>query len=284
MFDTYERSRFLGKPIHLFLFMRQNLTWRYASADRDIVVNGHTYVAAQIERGEIKQTAERAKDKLTIKVAYLRDPGAVDYPVTQSLGDNWHPFTPSDQVRVICLSMHEGDTAAPIVEWSGVVTQPKFGDVELELTCEPTNGLSRARQQGPKWQRACWKTVYSQGIRGCNLSADAAKVGATLSGVAGATVSAAEFAASPFPLGGGYLTWVRTDGLVERRTIMGHSGSTISLLYGASDLDPGLAVIALPGCPRTWAACEARGNTANYGGSVYKPIKNPMEGVSMSWG
>ncbi|MBH1476317.1 phage BR0599 family protein [Stenotrophomonas forensis] len=283
MFDDFELSRFRGKPIHLFVFSRQNLTWRLASADRDVVVGAHTYLGAQIERSEIKQTAERAKDKITIRMAYLRDPAALEYPVTQALGDNWHPFIPSDSVHVVCLSTHHGDSSPPIVEWSGVVTQPKFGDVTLELTCEPTNGLARARQQGPKWQRACWKTVYSAGPRGCNLSRDSVKVEGMLSSATGMLVSSPAFGLSPLPLAGGYLTWTRSDGLVERRTIMGHSGNTITLLYGAADLAAGLAVVALPGCARTWAACEVRGNTDNYGGSVYKPIKNPMDGVSMSW-
>ena len=284
MFDAFELSRFAGKPIHLFLFMRQNLTWRYASCDRDLVIGGFTYLAAQIERGEIKQTVERAKDRLTIKLAYLRDPNALEFPSTQSLGDNWHPYTPSDEVQVICMTTHYGDTDPPKVEWMGVVTQPKFGDVELELTCEPTNGYARARNQGPKWQRSCWKTVYSQGVRGCNLNRDAFKVDAVLTSAVGITLKADAFATSPLPLAGGYVTWTRGDGLAERRSIMTHSGDTITVLYSASELAGGLAVTARPACPRTWSACEARGNTINFGGAVYKPIKNPKEGVSMSWG
>lgn len=284
MFDAYELSRFLGKPIHLFLFTRQGLAWRYASCDRDIVVGGNTYLAAQIERSEIKQTVERAKDKISITLAYVRDPAAPEYPVTQPLGDNWHPWIPSDPVHVVCMATHFGDTDPPIVEWMGVVTQPKFGDVELELICEPTNGTARARNQGPKWQRGCWKTVYSTGLRGCNLDPDTGRVTTALTAVSGLTLTAPAFASAPLSLAGGALTWVRSDGLLERRSIMAHTGDSITVLYGADDLAPGLSVTARPGCPRTWAACEARGNTLNYGGAVYKPIKNPMDGVSMSWG
>lgn len=284
MFDAFELSRFAGKPIHLFLFTRQNLTWRFANSDRDLVIGGNTYLAAQIERGEIKQTVERAKDRLTIKLPYLRDPDALEYPSTQPLGDNWHPYIPSDEVQVICMTTHYGDTDPPKVEWMGVVTQPKFGDVELELHCDPTNGYARARNQGPKWQRGCWKTVYSTGLRGCNLGVDAFKVDESLDAVSGLVLTATEFGTAPLSLAGGYVTWTRGDGLVERRSIMAHSGTGITLLYGASDLAPGVAVTARPGCPRTWAACEARGNTINFGGAIYKPVKNPKEGVSMSWG
>lgn len=277
-------DRFGNKPVHLFVFTRQHLVWRYCTADSDLVIGGLTYVAAQIERGEIKQTVERAKDKLSIKFAYLLDPAALEYPATQALGDNWWPYIPTDTVGVVCMSYDAGTGAAPAVEWIGEVIQPKLSDTEMELVCEPNNGFSRARNQGPKWQRGCWKTPYSTGPRGCNLSLDAFRVEAVATAAAGATVNAAEFAAVPFNLGGGYLTWTGAAGLLERRSIIAHTGESIGLLFGSAGLQAGMLVNAWPTCPRTWAACEARENTDNYGGSVYKPVKNPMDGVSMSWG
>lgn len=282
MFETFELSRFLGRPVRLFVFQRQSVVWRFCNADRDLIIGGNTYLAAPIDRGEIKQTAERAKDKLTIKLAYLRDPAAPEFPATQVLGDNWHPYIPSDPIAVTCLATHYGDTDPPAVEWSGIVTQPSFTDVELTLTCEEGPAIAKARNQGPKWQRACWKTVYSTGLRGCNLALDAFDVSATLSAVSGLVVTAAAFASAPLALDGGWVEWTRIDGLVERRSIMAHSGGNLTLLYGAADLAAGLAVTARPGCQQTWAACDARGNTINYGGAIYKPRKDPSE-TPMSW-
>lgn len=284
MFDLIERSRFGGRPVHLFRFVRQSKVWRFASCDRDIVIDGVTYLAATIERSEIKQTVERAKDKIVIKLAFLRDPSAIEYPSTQEFGENWFPFVPSDPVQVICMSTHYGATEPPIVEWMGEVTQPTFSDVELELTCEPSNGADRARNQGAKWQRTCGKTVYSVGRRGCNLSRDAFKVEAVAGSVAGLVVAAPEFATAPLNLSGGSLTWLRSNGLVERRSIMTHSGASITLLSAAHGLDAGMSVEAVPGCPRTWAGCQERNNTIHYGGSLFKKEKNSMDGVSMSWG
>lgn len=281
-FEAFETSRFGGRPVRLFVFQRQGLIWRYCAADRDLVIDGQTYLAAAIDRSEIQQTAERAKDDITITLPYLRDPGAALLPATQALGNNWHPYIPGDRVSVTCLAAHIGDTGAPAVEWSGIVTQPRFTDTELKLICEPGPAIAKARNQGPKWQRGCWKTVYSTGLRGCNLALDAFDVADTLSAVAGLSVTAAAFATAPLALDGGWLEWT-SGGLVERRSIMAHSGDTVTLLYGAAALAAGLAVTARPGCPRTWAACEARGNTINYGGSVYKPVKDPTQ-APMSWG
>lgn len=351
------------RPIRLFVFTRQKKIWRFCNADRDITIGDNTYTAAQIDRSEIRQTVERAKDKITITMAYLRDPNALDMPVTQDLGNQWFPFVPSSTVTVICMTTYFGETDPPAVEWMGQVTQPKFTDVELELTCEPTGGNDRARNQGAKWQRGCWKTVYSTGLRGCNLLAGGIPVDGTLSAVSDSTITAPTFTAqarpfvggkvrwttpeevlgegpvphvanitlhvgttftldnldglavadevtaytrpfeveavltaangltltaealatAEFNLAGGALTWTNADGLTERRSIMTHSGDTITVLYGSPDLKVDLHVVAVPGCSRTWSACAARGNTLNYGGAIYKPAKDPMKD-SMSWG
>ena len=356
-FEAQEISRFLGRPVRLFVFQRQALVWRYCRGQLDLDVLGDTYLAAAIDRSEVQQTTEREKDKLTITMPYLRDLTAGPLPATQALGNNWHPYIPSDPISVTCLATHHGSVDPPVVEWTGIVVQPEFSDTELKLICEPGPAIARARNQGPKWQRACWKTVYSVGLRGCNLSAAPIPIAATLTGVAGSDVTAPEFADPPRPLvggtmvwetagpvqhtaniiahaadtltlddttglvvgsdvtantialwvdatlatadgvvvtapefadpllalDGGWLDWTRPDGLVERRSIMGQDATALTLLYGAESLAPGLAVRATPGCPGNWAACEARGNTVHYGGSVYKPVRDPTQG-SMSWG
>lgn len=281
-FESLEVSRFLGRPVRLFEFRRQALIWRYCNADRDLVIGGNTYLAAPIDRGEIRQTAERAKDSITIKLAYLRDPAAAEYPATQALGNNWHPYTPADSITVTCLAAHIGDAGAPAVEWSGLVVQVAFGDAELELTCEPGPAIAQARNQGPKWQRGCWKSVYSTGLRGCQLALGAFAVSGPLTAVTGLVVSAAEFATAPLALDGGWIEWTTGAGLVERRSVMIHAGTDLTLLYGAADLAPGLAVTARPGCQQTWAACDARANTINFGGAIYKPSRDPAQ-VPMGW-
>jgi hypothetical protein len=285
MFDTFERSRFLGRPVRLFRFERQGLVWRFCNAPKDLPIGGVTYTAAQIDRSEIRQTVERAKDKITITLPYLRDPNAAEFPSTQPLGDNWFPYPPSDAVRVICMSTHIGDTDPPKVEWMGIVTQPQFTDAELTLTCEPGTSTPRAVNQGPKWQKGCWKTVYSTGPRGCGLNPDAFAVSATVDSVSGLTLVADEFATAPLSLAGGWVEWTRTDGLVERRSIRLHAGSSIAVWYGAADLATGLNLVARPACPQTWDGCAARfpDPENHYGGALYKNVK-PATGESMSWG
>lgn len=212
MFKDFELSRFGGRPVRLFRFELQGLVWRFCNAPQDLTIGGFTYLAAQIDRSEIRQTIERAKDKLKITMAYLRDPNAPTYPATQALGDNWHPYAPSDTMRVICLSTHIGDTDPPNVEWMGIVSQPEFTDVELTLTCEPGTAIAQALQQGPKWQRGCWKTVYSTGPRGCGLSDEPLPVTPLVVSVSGNDVTVTDlFGQDIYPFVGNAATWTTPE-------------------------------------------------------------------------
>lgn len=280
--------RFGARPVHLFIFRRQSLTLRFASTGpgRDFAAGGHTYLGAQIERDAIKQTAERAKDKLKIRMAHLLDPAAPELPITQALGAWWRPHIPADPIQVMCLDHQAGSSDPPKVVWMGWAVQPAFSDTELELTCDPNPPAGAMGNQGAKWQRACWKTPYSTGLRGCNLDPLDYEFEAELESVDGLTLQAPEFATSEFSLVGGAITWIRPVGgleIEEERPIMSHNGDKITILYPGAGLAESLTVTAIPTCPGTWADCEARGNTINYGGAIYKPVGNP-DGESMSWG
>lgn len=286
MFKDFETSARGGKPVHMFLFGRQNLAWRFTTSARDLTIGGKTYLSAPISRSNIKQTVEKSQDTVTIKFPYSMDPNASELPVTQSLGDNWHPFIPSDPVSVSCMATHLGDPDEEVAsEWIGFVQQPKFSDGQMELTCAPPDQISKAMYQGAKWQVACWKTPYSTGNRGCNMVSADFETAATLTAVDGLTLTATEFVGLPLSLAGGEIWWINTAGLIERRSIMAYDSTagTITVLYGAEALAPDLAVTVRPACERTWAACTARNNTDNYGGAIYKPINNPYDGTSMSW-
>lgn len=286
---AFELSDYLGEPIQLFIFRRQDLTQRYARGLRDVVIGDHTYVAADIDRDAIRQTPEKAKDRLRIRAAYLLDPAAPEYPSTQPLGNWWRPYIPSDDISVVCLSHKHGSLDPPSVEWMGTVLSPAFDDAQMELTCSPNSGRSDAANQGPKAQRACFKTVYSTGIRGCNLVEDDFKIAGTLTDVDGLTLTAAGWIGTPFSLQGGTFYWTRDNGIVEERPIMAHNQATgaIQILWNGEGLAEDLEAIAVPNCPGTWAACAARRDDPenHYGGGVYKPVKDPiLQSVPMSWG
>lgn len=278
------------KPVHLFIFRRQGVSLRFASAERDLRIDSIDYAAAQIERDALRQTPEREKDKLRIRMAYLlgTDEPAGGWPSTQAVGDWWRPHIPSDPITVVCLSYDPGSADPPRVEWMGWAAQPVYGDAELELTCDPNPPAAENGDQGPRAQRACWKRVYSTGLRGCNLLESDFETVGELSAVGGLTLTAPQLVGTPFTLQGGTLRWERDDGIVEERPIMAHDNTagTVQILWGGAGLTVGRQIVAVPNCPGTWAACEARRPDPqnHYGGAIYRPVKDPiLEGVSMSW-
>jgi len=277
MFGAREIARFFGQPVHLFRFTLGPLSWRFTNASTPITLGDEVFVPTGISRSAVRETAERAKNQLTITMPYALDPGAHDPPPTQAFGAIWRPYPPSERVFVTCMAMHRGDDDA-VVEWMGHVVQPEFTDTQLKLTCDPTIARRRAKGGGRRVQRACEVAVYGQGLGQCNLLKEAFAIPAVAASVSGLSVTAPELSAAPLALAGGFVEWTLPNGLVERRTIMSHAGSTIELDYGAFALEPTLAFIAYPGCPHTWAACEERENTDNYGGCLNLPSKNPWSG------
>lgn len=277
MFGAREIARFFGQPIHLFRFTLGPLSWRFTTASTPVTLGDEVFVPTGISRSAVRETAERTKNQLTITMPHALDPAGQDPPPTQAFGAIWRPFPPSERVFVTCMAMHRGDDDA-VVEWMGHVVQPEFTDTQLKLTCDPTIARRRAKGGGRRVQRACEVAVYGQGLGQCNLLKEAFAVPAVVASVSGLSVTALELSTAPLALAGGFVEWTLPNGLVERRTIMSHVGSTIELDYGAFALEPALAFIAYPGCPHTWAACEERENTDNYGGCLNLPSKNPWSG------
>lgn len=286
-YDTRERSRWFAQPINLFRFTRGPLVWRYCTGAKPYVLgegeSAETFLPAQIARGRLQESVEQQKNNLEITFAYNLDPAATRRPATQDLGDNWRPYPPSQRVLVQVLGVQYGDLDS-VVEWSGRVLSPKFTDTTCVLTCEPSNAPSRSSGPQRRWQRNCDVPLYSQGLGMCNVDRTLHALPATVTGVSGLTVTAAEFANVPTSrLDGGYVEWTRANGLTEHRTIMAHTGSAIVLQYGAADLAEGLQLVAYPGCGHNAADCtDYFDNFINYGGCLYKPVQNPYSGNRVS--
>jgi hypothetical protein len=267
-FDELERSRWFGQPIAFLRLSRGALTELYTSADREITIGDDTYLPLAITRSEIQDSAERAKGVLTITM-----------PIDAPCVSWWRPYAPSSTIGVTWLAMHRGSSDI-VVEWVGRVIGPKYSDSTLTLSCEPTKTNARSRGLELRWQRGCPLAVYSQGLGMCNLNPDDFAVPGTVEDFSGLSLQASAFSSATFALAGGYITWVREDGETETRSIMAHTlGSDVIVLnYGTDTLTDGMDVIAYPGCPHNWQACVDRGNSDNYGGSLYLPNKDPFNG------
>ena len=266
-FNLREVARWFGKPVGLYRFTRQSLHWRYTSSDEEITTGEGTYTPLAISGEALKESYERQKRRLTLTL-----------PANAPVCQNWLPHAPSDPILVTLQSLHRGDGEV-VTEWVGRVFQPKFTDTTCELLCDPSTGSMRPRGMQNRWQRDCPLALYSQGDGLCNLPPEDFAEPATLSYAMGNVLRAAAWALLPASrLAGGYLEWTSTNGLVNRRTIIFHSGNEVRLDYGAADLLTGKAVVAYHGCAHTFGDCKNKGNKDNYGGCPNLPQKNPFSG------
>lgn len=265
MFNVREISRFLSQKEHLYVFNRQNTTWRFSGGDSDVTLGGQTYTGAAIKNKGLRQSSEPAKNTFTVVL-----------PRTLDITNIWRPYPPTDPIHVTYLQHHVGDPDNEVVtKWMGWVGQPKYTDTELELVCTGDPGKYRGVRKCV--MRGCDHIVY--GVD-CKLDRAQYQFAATLTAASGRTISANAFTTAAFPLAGGWIEYTSAAGFVERRDIKSATGNTVTLNLPSADLAVGTNIIAVPGCARTYEACTARSNTINYGGFIYMPngTKNAFEG------
>ncbi|HEX7111722.1 MAG TPA: phage BR0599 family protein [Mizugakiibacter sp.] len=265
--EAREASLDQGQPIKLIRFTRAAKLWTYADADRVIVYNGDTYAKLAIGVSEIRDSSEANKASIQITL-----------PKDADVAANWRPFPPSDPVFVTVLTQHYGETDF-LVDWIGRIIGSNFNNTTLTLTSEPSGTAARRRGRTRVWQRSCDVPLFSQGRGMCNLIRDNFAVPAVLTAVSGLTLTAAAFGSlTDGRFQRGDIEWMRSDGLVERRSIDAHSGTSIVIDSAGAELAVGLAVTAYPGCGQTFADCEYFSNTDNYGGELYMPGRDYYDG------
>lgn len=267
-FNLRELSLFQGEPIGLVRLSRGGIVYRMATGDRDFELGAETFFSTPgLSRGEIQDSSQRAKNRLTITLP-------IDHPAVGW----WIPYAPAQRVLVTCLSVHAGDPDFA-VEWTGRVASPKLYDTKVELICEPSRALNKSRARNLLWQRYCPLAHYSQGIGMCNVDPEAHRVDGICTEFEGVTLKATAISALPASrLAGGVVKWTRPDGEEDFRTIRAHLGDTVILNYGTDTIDEDTELAFYPGCAHTWDDCGYYENQPNYGGVLTIPVSSPHDG------
>ncbi len=263
-FNDFENSPYAGKPIRLFDFWRQTKHWCYTTADRPIAWQGQTFMPAAIDMDSIKVNSEMQQMTRTITA-----------PRDIAVADQYRISPPMDSVQLRVWMIHYGDTQA-VTEWVGRVIQAKWQGSKVAISGNPFFASYRQTGLRLRWCRQCPYALYGPG---CGVDQQAHRVNAILSGVNKFTLTADAFASLPDGrFAGGYLEWVDNDGLIDRRSIDAHTGTTITVAAGSPDFVNGLAISAYPGCNHTIADCQYFMNLPDYGGAPNIPTQNPVDG------
>ncbi len=265
-FDAQETSLAAGRPVRLYEFHRGLTSWRFAAADRDVMVGMHEYLGTAIMDDGLRQTGESSAEELVITAPH-------DLPVARL----YRGVVPSDEIGVTLRDWHFGDDEA-VVAWTGHIIGVRWPSEErAQIRCESlTASIGRAGIR-LTWERGCPHALYDDG---CGVERELFRVPATLDTVAGGAVESSTFLGfADGWFAGGYLEWSIGDSLFERRTIGEHTGAALSIVGGTHGLVAGMSVSAFPGCARIIEVCEDKfDNRENYGGIPHLPGKSPFDG------
>lgn len=268
-FNTYEVSADQGEPLLLFNFQLGLKNFLYTTADRPITYQSRTYFPASISRSNPIKSSDVRRQMMTVTV-----------PRGTDVADVFAGWSPSIDMLLTVTALHYDDPDQQgIVDWLGRVSSPAWKGSSVEITCEPVYSSVQTTGLRRRWMINCPHVLYGAG---CTLATAPFKGVGTVATVSGNVVSVPALASPPAGLSylGGWLEWDSGNGYTERRTIEEvASGGVFTLAYGSPDLIGGLAVAALPGCDRTPTNCAAFGNSDNFGGAMYIPNKNPMDGL-----
>lgn len=267
-FSDAEISNYDGKPVMLYEFERDGTYWRYAESDEDVVAAGVAYSSLVAESSGITQSGDTTQDEFTIKV-----------PIDLEIVQMYLRLSPSTKLNVRIRRWQRDIDAAAIV-WVGRLDRVKVeDDATASVVCR--NALASLEGEGLRltWGRGCPHMLYDGQ---CRVNRDDFKVTGEVTAKTGNSITCDAFDTPQFGvLYGGFVEWTSTDGFIERRPIVGHNNSTLTVLVRGSlaTLNVGDTISAFYGCARTPTVCqEVFNNLPNYGGFPCLPGKSPFDG------
>lgn len=265
-YEALETSHESGEPVELFTFTRGGVViGRYTSADAAVTVGGNTYSTwpGGIKRAPISVTTEQGRAALRLTVAR-------DFPIAEIV----HLRPRTGVIGVTAQRYHRADAADLIAFWPGgrVLMAKRTRTGERELICEPRSVSYGRNGLGRKCARNCQHILYGER---CRVTKASFAHATTISSISGNVMTVASVA-SGMPYAGGIVEWV-SGGITDVAFILEVTGTALTLdlpIYGAAASD---AVTIYPGCDWTMATCDGVfSNSANYGGRLNIPTKNPV--------
>lgn len=269
-FEDYEVGEDTAIPVEFYKFARGTSVWLYTTEPTDTEFNGETYLSVPVRRSTVREEQTRPESVVTV---YL--------PVGAAFISAFVAQSPSDNIAVTIWANHIGaEDGDAVTIFKGRVTNVKHKEFEGEVTCEPIITAMARPVLRRFYQRSCPYTLYDSA---CGVDKDSFKVTTTLDGGSYYTVSAAAFDAQVDGyFAGGYLEWEVSSGIFERRMIIEHVGSTLTLAYYLEGIEGGETVTAYAGCNHNLSHCDGKfNNKLNYGGIPHMTTKNIMSGTKI---
>lgn len=260
-YTSIDLSTWFGRTVYLYVFRAGSTVWRYTSTSRDYTFDGNVYTAVSIRHGDFEVSQDELKSDLQIIVARTVDIVAL-----------FSGFPPEHMIPVVVYRTHKGCDEA-IVEWRGWVAYCKVVDDEATLSCQ-SNDIVMSQSGLVRFSRICRHALYSKWC-----GAVAADYRLRLVGVTNPTATTLTHAGLASQADGWWTGGYAELDTGERRMIVAHSGTTVTINYAFSNaLDQSAGIAFYPGCDLTIETCDAKfGRRAAYGGQPSIPLNNPWD-------
>ena len=265
-YADFEESVSGGYPVELYSFIRESNRWDFNSSEGDLNIGGIDYLSVPIQRDSTEQNQEMPRKSINIEVARN-----VNTFLDQFIA------APPTAITLVTIRRYHAPLEDFVIVFQGRILNIRFDEIRATVRCEPSYTSLKRPGLRRLYSKNCPHVLYGPI---CGVNSAAFKVTATLLGVVGTSLNAAAFAGfSDGYFTGGFVSYVDTNGDNNRRFILDHVGTTITLDLPIPTLAGGANIDAFPGCTRTLAICNNRfANEDNYGGQPFYPEKNPMRG------
>lgn len=263
--DEYQIQSQEYRPAFLYEFTGF-FTERVTSYGVNIVSQGETFTPGNINHGAISSKAESLKSSCS--VSYI--PGA-SHPLDA--------FRQGYPVEPIEATIYEVDADSPSVRtilYRGKVRTLDFGKKgEVSLKLGSPADVAESEIPTAYIEPRCPRLFLNSG---CNLSASAYQLQATVSAVTGAQVVVPQ--AQTESTTRGFSDWFANGSIrigTELRSIIKQDGQILTVSTPFVNAAPGNVATLLPGCNRTQKHCKDRfNNFENFGGAPLVPPDNPQ--------
>lgn len=261
-FTTADQSEEDGNRIELYEFRAGDVFYRYHNGQQVLSHLGYDWAPEQIRRGRSSVNQDK-----------LRNNTKVSLPIKNAFASAFIGQAVEQDVTVKILQIHLGASGDRVV-WTGRITKSTASETEVEFNCQSTLSILAREGLRATFERGCRHNVYRGG---CRLVRDDWET--TVTGVTESSdqLSASEFGNQP---DGWWSGGAVESSNGEKRLVINHVGSIITLSRPFVASVNGSTVKIVPGCDRTLPTCNSKfSNADNFGGQWYMPTKNPFEGL-----
>lgn len=245
-YDQVERSRYDSSKFELYRFETEDgiNIWTYTTDRTSLLFATKTYIPEVITRSAIEQSSNDSSAKrLTITLPWNLPVAALHVP-----------YLPPRPVKVTIYSGHRTTASLDIKQnFVGYITSFAQKGDEAEFNVSTVIDGNGQPVPWPVHTSECAWAVYEDGCYAVRAAFQVV-VGSFTLNADGTVMSAANFSVLPDPdwLKRGYIINNSTG---ERRFIVDHNGTDITLNYPFINIAPGALLVAYAGCDLSRRMC-----------------------------